>query len=201
MDEGLQKQQVTVASAPQTGLSSGDGAVSTGVSTLRASIPSAVWVVVRSMGEYSERIETPIRYCLSEADAKRAVELAKVEAQRDAALKPPYRHVHTLGFQQPDGSWLPDHTHFMHPLAQTAKLARKPDADEIEAQNERWSAENDAACLALGHVDPSGSWTGDEYYYAEVTLWPASGIAARSDETPESGSAEGKSPAPKGDAQ
>jgi hypothetical protein len=29
----------------------------------------------------------------------------------------------------------------------------------------------------------------------------ASGIAARSDETPESGSAEGKSPAPKGDAR
>lgn len=126
-----------------------------------------VWVVVRSSGEYSDRIETPIRYCLSEADAMRAVELTAIEAQRDAARKPVWRRLETHGFMLPNGVWLDDRD------VTGGRFARKPDADKIAVQNEALQAEYDAACLALGHVDPAGSWSGDDYYYALVTIWPA----------------------------
>ena len=132
-----------------------------------------LWVIVRSSGEYSDRIETPIRYCLTEDAAKQAVELVKIEAQRDADKRPVYRSRRYFGWQRSDGTWLPEGTSAMAPAVWVGEVrhARLPDADAIEQQNKLWGEEYTAACLALGHVDPDGSWSGDEYYYAPVTLW------------------------------
>lgn len=134
-------------------------------------MPEKLWVIVRSTGEYSDRIETPIRYCLSEEDAQKAVALTSVEAQRDINKKPLYRSQPTDGFQMPDGSWLPEDSS-LGSAPREAEFTRLPDAEEREAQNQKWREEYDAACLALGHVDPAGSWCGDEYYYEEVTPLP-----------------------------
>lgn len=131
-------------------------------------LPEKVWVVVRSTGEYSDREETPIRYCLSEEDAKAAVEAASIEAQRDADKKPQWRSEHSLAWQTPDGEFVSSD---WHGRPAGSRLRPLPNADAIEAQNEGWRAEYWAACRALGHVDPQGSWSGDQYYYAEVTLW------------------------------
>ena len=130
-----------------------------------------LWVVVRSTGEYSDRVETPIRYCVSEQDAQAAVELASVEAQRDVALKPVYRSAPSWGYKDAHDCFWPDNTSFATIRREGLVRAAYPEKDAIEAQNEKWRAEYDAACLALGHVDPVGSWSGDEYYYAPVTLW------------------------------
>ncbi len=130
-----------------------------------------VYVVVRSRGEYSDRVETPIRYCLTEQEAKRAVELAGIEAQRDAHIKPRYPDTeYEYGWKTPDGSWLPDYME-LNKLLKVAKRTRKPDADAIKARNEASIAAYYAQCLALGHVDPDGSDAEATYYYARVTLW------------------------------
>ena len=131
-------------------------------------LPERLWVIVRSTGEYSDRIETPIRYCLTQAEAEQAVRLTSIEAQRDAAMEPEWRSVPIRGWQMPDGSFC-EAVGFRGPLG--AKFRPYPDAEERTAQNALWEKEHDAACLALGHVDPAGSWTGDEYYFREVTLW------------------------------
>ena len=133
-----------------------------------------LWVIVRSTGEYSDREETPIRYCLSEEEAKQAIELTSVEAQRDGPLKPTYRRESTHAWYDVNGNEI-DHS-FCSPRRDSVVFKQKPDAEAIEAQNDQWQQEYDAACLAFGHVDPEGSWRGDDYYYAPVTLWtpPAS---------------------------
>jgi len=158
------------------------------VSPLRAAIAIAyggdmtndltpdLWVIVRSTGEYSDREETPIRYCLSEEDAKKAVKLAAVEAQRDVEKKPKFRIASSYAYRTDDGSWLPGTVHPSDPRVRGAAFTRKPNAEEIEAQNIQWASEYEAACLALNHVDPQGSWSGDSYYYTKVSRWPARGI-------------------------
>ncbi len=144
------------------------------VSAVPATIPDAVWVVVRSSGEYSDRIETPIRFCLSEADAQAAVALTAIEAQRDIGERPVYKRRSTHGWQAKDGAWLPEDTGPVDPTIRVREATFRPypDAEAREAQIEAWRQEYYAACLALGHVDPDGSWSGDEYYYAPVTYWP-----------------------------
>jgi hypothetical protein len=124
-----------------------------------------LWVIVRSSGEYSDRIETPIRYCLTEAAAKQAVELVKIEAQRDADKKPYWNYASAYGWQNTDGTWADDFR------VEGTKWRPLPDFEAIQRQNDIWQQEHKSACLALGHVDPDGSWSGDEYYYAPVTLW------------------------------
>lgn len=126
-----------------------------------------VFVIMRSTGEYSDRDERPIRFCLTEDEAKAAVELASIEAQRDEL--PPFRSAHTHGLQMPSGEWLPDATLATRP--REARWVAYPNAEEITRQNKLWEAEYYAACLALGHVDPGGSVNYATYSYEEVTLW------------------------------
>lgn len=137
-------------------------------------MPNELWVIVRSTGEYSDRSEDPIRFCLSEADAQRAVDLASIEAQRDADKKPQYKRKSTHRYQFENGEWLPESVDFMHPdvRSRAARFMPLPDVDAIRAQNDAWSEEYNEACRALNHVDPRGSWSGDSYSYERVTLWP-----------------------------
>ena len=71
----------------------------------------------------------------------------------------------------PNGSWLPDDVNFMDARTKLAKFTQYPDYAEREDQNKKWEEEYDSACLAFGHVDPMGSWYGDEYYCEPGTLY------------------------------
>jgi len=143
--------------------------------------PEAVWVIFRETGEYSDRMVTPIRFVLSEAEAQQAVERAEVEARTVTPI--PYPDSPSpYGWQRPDGSFDEAATFRIGMSLEGLRWGRRPDADEREAASNADRAAWEAATEALGCVDPGGPEP-DARYYAEPvkrmpTLRAAPGMAA-----------------------
>lgn len=131
------------------------------VSALRASIPSALYLLWASQGEYSDRSEWAIAIYTDEAAAQADVERGQ------ALFRKLFGRGRYLGYDAEKALW------------------ETPDGRALSG--------------IVG--DECGTW--DELYLtcAPVEVRTASGIAARSDETPQAAQPEGQEPGPKGDAQ
>lgn len=133
-------------------------------------VRETVWVIIREVGEYSDREVTPIRYCLSEESAKAAVALADEQKQMNPSLWPEYKTESTLCRQMPDGSLVYD-MEFRDPRWRISIPISRPDAEQVRERNQRHKEQYEAAIAALGHVDPRGCHPENYYSYEPVTLW------------------------------
>jgi len=124
---------------------------------------NALYVIIRDTGEYEDRRRDPIRYVTTEREAIEACERALEEGKTLA--KPAFpKLANSWGWQMPDGSWCDGETVNSY----RASWARRPDGDAREAERERLVAEYNAACLAMGCVDPEGPDGDAEYVYQKL---------------------------------
>lgn len=176
------------ASAEPTGLGAPEGAEPHPRLGASPAIPSAVYVIMGSSGEYSDRYERVIGFVTSEAAAKAVVEQAEAEkALPDPMPYPPHERTHA--WVLPDGTLYDEGDGGFWARPPTgAKWTRRSDADEIEARQEAAREAWRQARIDAGRIDPDGSM--DSYYFEVApALSPASRIEARSDGTPQSGPA------------
>lgn len=131
-----------------------------------------LYVIMREVGEYDDRYETAIRYVLTEAEAKAAVERAELEGK---TLKgPPYPDCPpAYNWFRADGTevgaWEPG-----------ATFLPQSDHEARAAQSEAMLAAYRAECLAMNCVDPGGPCDYATYSYEAVTRVPDPKTAATS---------------------
>lgn len=130
---------------------------------------SAVYVIIGSSGEYSDRRERVIGYVSTEDEAQRAV----LQAEAEISLTRPSQE-DTHAWFLPDGEVWEKPQGWVCSAPVGSKWRERLDADEIAIRNE--------AALAKwrnGRIDPDGPM--DSYYY-EVA--PAIAMVRKTTDTP-----------------
>lgn len=155
--------------------SSPSGQAPTGLAGSAATIPSAVYVIIGSSGEYVDRWERVIGFVLTEDDARKAVERAEHELGLPDPIPYPYESTH--GYQRADGSWSDSH-YWNH--EDDAVWREKPNSEEIKARQEVARDAWRKARVDAGRIDADGSM--DIYYYEKASFL-AQAIEAQSGET------------------
>lgn len=116
-------------------------------------IPSAVYVIIGSRGEYSDREERVIGYVLAEDEAQRAV----LQAEAEISLPGP-PHEDTHAWFLPDGEVWEKPQGWVCAAPVGSQWREKPDAAEVALRNESALAE-----WRKGRIDSDGPM--DSYYY------------------------------------